>query len=668
MLERGESRLRRKIVSGIMLTLLLTGMLSLAFNIQPVKAEPTVIVINEPEYTWYGNLIVNETDTVIIENCNFTVENGMIYVYGTMNITNSTIWMRYASHRTKYIYVYGNFTMINSVIPKNNMVRCQSNSHLSILNSSTPTTFLYVLYDSDAYVFNSTLRRIDNVGGKVSILNSDYYFGAYYFYYGDTASFVSNSNISSIVLVDPYHTGNLEIRPGLIESLTIYSELYSVNFTLTNSYVDYWYFLYMGGFEGKFINSILGTFDFEIDSAWSGNLTLTSGYIEYLEMNCTYTSVIFENSTVDVWRPNVGGSSSVQISNSPNIILDVYQSPEVTILNSSATYLCVYEDFSGTLLATTNTTIDLAEIRLMDSSVNLTLYEGFHELFNLYIPEQGRNMTLVDSTVNHWSIVQYPNSSLNLFNSTFTERSGLRVFSNSNCSVYNSSLESIYCSGSSHLTLTNSTVNTLYAYGDSNVTAINSTINKLITDPVQVTLINSKILLQLDFSLEMTDEDYITSSFSEEYDPQLPESIQRFSQYLNITTTYDDYFEVQVKIYYNETEVEEAGMDEARLQMYYLNESNVWQLCSIQAVNTVENYVWTNVTHFTGFVSGIPVITGDVNGDGNIDASDLSDLSKLYGSDPSKPNWSQNCDFKNDNKIDVSDLFDLSKNYGKTYP
>lgn len=596
-----------------MLTLLMLSLMTLVYNIQPLKAEPTVIVIDDPEYTWYGDLIVNATDTVIIENSNLTVENGMIYVYGTMNVTNSTIWMRYPSYRTKTVYVYSNFTMINSQIQKNNMIRCYSNSHVSVVNSSTSTTFLYVLYNSDVYVFNSTLHRIDNVGGKLSLLNSDYYFGAFYFYYGDTTSFASNSNISRIVLVNPYYAGNLELRPGLTEDLTIYSESYSVNFTLVNSYVDDWYFLYMGGFEGKFINSILGTFDFEIDPTWSGNLTLTSGYIEYLEMNSTYTSVIFENSTVNAWRPNVGGSSSVQILNSPNIIIDVYQSPEVSILNSSATYLCVYEDFSGTLLAT-NTTINSAEIRVMDASVNLTLHEGFHEFFNLDIPEQGRNITLVDSTVDHWSIVLYPNSSLNLFNSNLTKNfsgwggGNLHVSDNSSSSVYNSNLESVSLSGSSDLTLINSTVNTLYAYGDSNVTAINSTINQLITEPIQASLINSRILLQLDFSLEMTDEDSITSTFSEEYEPSLPENIQRFGQYVNITTTYGDYFEVQVRIYYNETEIEEVGIDEARLEMYYLNESNVWQLCPIQSVNIVDNYVWANVTHFSGFVLGVHII------------------------------------------------------------
>jgi len=60
----------------------------------------------------------------------------------------------------------------------------------------------------------------------------------------------------------------------------------------------------------------------------------------------------------------------------------------------------------------------------------------------------------------------------------------------------------------------------------------------------------------------------------------------------------------------------------------------------------------------------LPWAPGDVNGDGSVDASDLSELSKAYGSDSSKPNWDPDCDINDDGKVDASDLFDLSKNYG----
>ena len=57
---------------------------------------------------------------------------------------------------------------------------------------------------------------------------------------------------------------------------------------------------------------------------------------------------------------------------------------------------------------------------------------------------------------------------------------------------------------------------------------------------------------------------------------------------------------------------------------------------------------------------------GDVNRDGKVDTFDLSDLSKAYGSDSSKPNWNPDADLNNDGIVDVKDLSELGQNYGKT--
>jgi len=61
-------------------------------------------------------------------------------------------------------------------------------------------------------------------------------------------------------------------------------------------------------------------------------------------------------------------------------------------------------------------------------------------------------------------------------------------------------------------------------------------------------------------------------------------------------------------------------------------------------------------------------ILGDINSDGNVNASDLSSLSGGYGFDSDNPGWNPNFDLSNDGIIDAFDLFDLGKNYGKTSP
>ena len=572
-------------------------------------AETYDLVINE-SLTWYGDFIVNETDTVVIKNCNFTVKNGMIFVYGTMHVESSTIRMWNTFSRRKDVYVYGNFTMLNSQILKENQINCYPYSQVFILNSTSSTTSCYTEENSDLFVSNSILYGIRNGGGQVSFINSACWMEFFDFYNGKF--FALNSNFTNILLVNLQYEGNLEVQPGFIENFMIYYEPLSVNFTLVNSSVACWD-VYCSSLEGKISNSVIGTLDFGCIHSWSGNLTLGPGYIQYLRLNCTRYPLIIENSTILEWRMGIASNTSVRLLDSRNVIIDVIDSAELFMLNSSAIYVCTHEHFSGTLFAT-NTTINSLHIRLMDISLNLTLHEGFYEFFSFLVPECGCNITLADSTIGHWLIQAGQNSDLNIFNSTLTRGLwwcpyDLLAMRNSSCSVYNSDLELIYCFGYSEyhptLKLINCTVDALYAYDGTNVTAVNSTINMLITDPISVKLVNSKILLELDFSFEMTYEDAITSTFLKEFSPPLPENVQRFSQYVNITTAYDDYFEAQVRIYYNETELEEAGTSENDLQMYFLGESNIWQLCSIQGVNTRENYVWANVTHFSYFVLGV---------------------------------------------------------------
>jgi hypothetical protein len=66
------------------------------------------------------------------------------------------------------------------------------------------------------------------------------------------------------------------------------------------------------------------------------------------------------------------------------------------------------------------------------------------------------------------------------------------------------------------------------------------------------------------------------------------------------------------------------------------------------------------------FIGGAVIITipGDVDGDGDVDGSDLFELSMSYGSFPSPPIGNPNCDINGNNLTDVFDLFLLGKNFG----
>jgi parallel beta-helix repeat protein len=131
---RERIELFRKTVSGMMLTLLLTSMLTLAFNVQPVKASGTIYIrtdgsIDPPDapistldnvtYTLTGNItssddgIIVERDNIIIDGDGYTVqgtEKGTgLYLNDRKNITikNMTtktfeygIYLYYSSHNS----------------------------------------------------------------------------------------------------------------------------------------------------------------------------------------------------------------------------------------------------------------------------------------------------------------------------------------------------------------------------------------------------------------------------------------------------------------------------------------------------------------------------------------------------------------------------------------
>jgi parallel beta-helix repeat protein len=106
----GERNFMKRLVSGIMLTLLLTSMLTLAFNIQPVKAEPTTIMVPD-DYptiqgainaasngdtifvrsgTYFENVVVDKTISLIGEN-NSVVEISSDHTAIALNITANNV-------------------------------------------------------------------------------------------------------------------------------------------------------------------------------------------------------------------------------------------------------------------------------------------------------------------------------------------------------------------------------------------------------------------------------------------------------------------------------------------------------------------------------------------------------------------------------------------------
>jgi hypothetical protein len=70
---------------------------------------------------------------------------------------------------------------------------------------------------------------------------------------------------------------------------------------------------------------------------------------------------------------------------------------------------------------------------------------------------------------------------------------------------------------------------------------------------------------------------------------------------------------------------------------------------------------WDSCTGTRIFVS----IPGDVNADRKVDLKDVYACGKAFGSIPSHPRWSPNCDINNDGKVDLKDYYKTCQAYGR---
>jgi hypothetical protein len=411
------------------------------------------LIINTTQ-TWYGDFTVNATDKVLVENCNFTVRNGQIAVYGTLNIDNSTISIHDSIRKRKAIIVNdGNLTISRSTILGDNVIVSQGNSIIHIIDSWSPTTCCSVLDASaEVTVESSTTRYFFVFHGSLSMTNSSCDWVILHLQKG--SRFLSqNSSIGYIALDPQQSSGELELKGGLNEELRIDGQSGGGNCTVINSWVEEWD-IYGNPFGGTIRNSQIRMLSFMLDPTWSGNLTLNSAHIEYLNLSFAATPLIISNSTVKEYYIGFDrGDHRIEICDSENLILaiDTRWNIDLKLLDSHIKEIC-FEDFQDCNLTATNTTIDsIFSSNEGDwSDIQLDrLTEGFQENYTLLFPERGFNITLTNSSVNHWGTMLYGGGRvLTISDSTLTDETegfSLQISNDASCFVQNSQLGSIYC-------------------------------------------------------------------------------------------------------------------------------------------------------------------------------------------------------------------------------
>jgi outer membrane protein assembly factor BamB len=578
-----------------------------------------MININQSQ-TWHGDFTVEPGTVVTIEDCNFTVADGDIRVYGCLHVRNSTLCISRNS-LFKDLYLYGKLFVYESRFVGNLMITGEDPNAQIIVESST-VPYIYSNSKVNVNVSASSVTQICCYAGEIFISNSHIEWGVLDFLFPVSWS-CSNSSIGQMELLDP-DSLDLELHTKCAQNLSLHSS-HGSSFTLLNSPVTKWIVEFGQNFllTARLLNSDVEKVYFGINGPHNfTNLVLENGYIEHeylmIENNVNLT---IDNSTIRNWSVGIGEQDNPQrdricISNS-NFSASVHCWNDVDLIVSNSTMLYLVASTEATYasaslnLLLSDSTVNTMCLRYSTGSIDLMLQEGYQECANFINRQQGSNVTVLRTVVNHWGVETNGNATVRIDNSTLTGMhpnplfAGLNVLSNSKILVHNSNLTGAFVGfGRPSLTLEDSVVHTVWCYDDSNLTAINSTIFTLLTDPPIVTLIDSSIMARIELEMPLS-SDYIFSSFSQDCPTQLPSYIKQVSECLNISALYKDFFRATIKISFDKNALEAGRIDENSLLIYYLEEqSGDWLACPIQGVDPIEGYVWANTTHFSYFVIG----------------------------------------------------------------
>jgi len=570
-------------------------------------------IIIDSDQTWQGDFIVNEGDYIIVENCDFTVIDGSIYVYGCLTIKNSTIHMKSSIQPWKWILAYGHSDLIiaGSVLAGSIGLLAEGTPTVRITNSSVNQ--VYLNQNPTVYIADSTFQRVTKDSGQVFIDNS-VGFEVWQEFLVANSTNISNSNITSITLLSLSNC-EVELKSGQVDNLTISDEQTGAELNVLNSSISEW-FIDMGSGTPErpqsvlIKNSTIASLYFVIGPPLNGqpvDLTLKTGRVDYQSIyieheDLSTTNITIMNSTIKGWELVVWGGIIVQLEES-NCSLRALPSC-VFISNSTIPSLVVQHiGDPGGNLTVENSQVGYLQVECARGESTLVLQSGFQEYFCFYNQAQNSNITLRRTTVSSWGLSTaqaQPETIVRLYNSSLAYVRG----DNSAIFAENCIISKGLFTYRASFVLENSSLTTLYAYGDSNITAIDSEIGVIISDPPYIRLDNSVVLAEVVLPYSLSQES-IGASFSEENPLPLPEGVIRMSEYLSIDTVVTDYLPSQVKLHYDENELKELGIDETELRMYQQRGPQpTWEMCELQGIDESANYVWANVSDLSCFAIG----------------------------------------------------------------
>jgi hypothetical protein len=618
------------------------------------------LIINESQ-TWYGDFIVNTTDIVMIQSCSITIMNGIVFVYGTLLVENSSILIQHTGVLDWYeIYIDrgGEVGIKNSSVTiQAKIASCTGFSvwgNLAFADSCLIGDFAAAVFawnGSSASVTNSKIPFLCIEGGNCTVSNCS--LEQISIYYTNGRASIENSDISVAYVWRPRWCGpwldfgfyksnltkvglffytlnspaDLSLHEGYVENMTVKNEENGWDFTFSGCFIGGWSVMAQ---NLRLHDSVLERLEFRLAPIGSVQLTLENGFVPYKQILIESspseysTNITVVDSEINEWYVSVMGGN-VNISDSYSGISAPGRDSSVTVSNSTVPYVC------GSAFLNTSITILHSSVIgacLWQSYVtwDLVLHDGYYERECFYNDVTGSNFTLIDSSVQHWVIGAFTNATIRIHNSTIsspprnTDYTSTCVFGdNASVAFYDSTLNGrVHCQNQASLTLHNSSIDEIWAYDQSNVTLIDSYIGTRITDPTEVHLINSKIASEIISSFSIPSGS-ISTSLSDTLPMALPGDLIQCSKCLHADSSSSGSNEFQIRMYFDRADLTAKGIALDRLRMCYMEEGvTEWLLCPVQGVDADANYVWANVTSFSYFVLGAPATSVGGGGGGRI--------------------------------------------------
>jgi len=226
---------------------------------------------------------------------------------------------------------------------------------------------------------------------------------------------------------------------------------------------------------------------------------------------------------------------------------------------------------------------------------------------------QIKNITiLIQNSSNNLSTIPLVNQSGNIWNSTWNSSNSSKGIYYITVLAYDnlSNKKSFDHSGIITIDMSESRTysNNSFILVESNITVINAS-SKTNTE---IGIISQSTINQVSVVIAYYSDDLFNKTLSGKF------CLGKYIEILVSDAINNNLSQANIRFFYEESDYSSLGLDETSLRLYFWNITE-WGICDSTGVDTVNNFVWANVTHLSTFtVFGVkPVITGPSSGGGS---------------------------------------------------